>query len=157
MALTNGFLVPSELAKKLCENSEFHFGFANIEYAKYAERHFTNFSRVFHNAFVTSNDLLLLFQLDEEIMMFDFNVIHKPKSKTNTIETQTEMVVTNDLLPRNRINSTWNIWDFHRECIKLANIRQKQTHSAQTKLGYGLRNAQNQVYSKVKCNKETQK
>lgn len=155
MALTNGFLVPSNLEKKLCENAELRFGFANIEYAKYAEMYFMDFKQVFSNAIVTSNDLLLLFQLDEEVMQLDFNLIHEAKTKTNTIETQTEMVATNAHLPRNHINTTWNVWDFHREYIKLANLRQKQTHSAQTKLSYGLRNAQNQAYSKVKC-KDTQ-
>ncbi|XP_065367319.1 cilia- and flagella-associated protein 206 [Calliphora vicina] len=151
MALTGGFLAPSQVEKKLCENLDFSFGFANMEYAKFAEHYFKDFIQVFRNTILTCSDLILLFQLDDEVMQQDFDLIHQTKTKTKTLETQTENILSNDLLPKNPNNVSWNVWDFHRETINLANIRRRQTHSSQSKLCYGIRNAQNQT--DIKSNK----
>ncbi|XP_046810445.1 cilia- and flagella-associated protein 206 [Lucilia cuprina] len=149
MALTGGLLVPSQLEKKLCENVDLLFGFANMEYAKFAERYFKDFIKNFRNAIVTSTDLILLFQLDVEVMQQDFDLIQQTKTKTNSLETQTENILSNEHLTSRRVNTSWNIWDFHRQTINLANIRKKQTHNTQTNLGYGIRNAQNQTERKT--------
>ncbi|XP_054737563.1 cilia- and flagella-associated protein 206 [Anastrepha obliqua] len=145
IALTNGLLLPAFLQKKLCEDSKFRFGFSNIEFAKYAERYFENFIHTLKTAIYTSVDLLLLFDLVDEILEKDFVAESQTrKGKISESGTQTEMVVVNDLRPSNRINITWNKWDFHRETIHLAYIRKLQTRSQQTALSFGTMNAQNE-------------
>uniref|UniRef100_A0A1A9WWF8 Cilia- and flagella-associated protein 206 n=1 Tax=Glossina brevipalpis TaxID=37001 RepID=A0A1A9WWF8_9MUSC len=146
IALTNGLLIPAGLQKKLCENSDILFGFANIENAKYAERYFSDFLNAFKNAVFTCTDLIVLSRLDDEILDQYVKLTQKVEPKTKTFETQTEFIIENDLSVPNQINVTWNVWDFHRETIRLANIRQRQTHSTQSNLSYGKRNAQNQAY-----------
>ncbi|KAL9917744.1 cilia- and flagella-associated protein 206 isoform 1-T2 [Glossina fuscipes fuscipes] len=146
IALTNGLLMPACLQKKLCENSDMLFGFANIENAKYAERYFAEFLKTLKNAVFTSTDLIVLSGMDDEVLEQYVKLTHKAEPKTKTFETQTEFVIENDLSVPNQINVTWNVWDFHRETIRLANIRQRQTHSTQSNLSYGKRNAQNQAY-----------
>lgn len=138
--------MPAFLTKKLCEDSQFRFGFANIEFAKYAERYFEDFIDTLKTAIYTSVDLILLFGLTDVILQKDF-VDERKNRKGKQISasgTQTEMVVVNDLTPSNRINVTWNKWDFHRETIHLAYIRKLQTHAQQTALSYGTMNAQNE-------------
>ncbi|XP_037817785.1 cilia- and flagella-associated protein 206 [Lucilia sericata] len=149
LALTGGLLVPSQLEKKLCENVDLLFGFANMEYAKFAERYFKDFIKKFRNTILTSTDLILLFELDEEVMQQDFDLIQQTKTKTNSLETQTENILLDEHLTSRQVNRSWNVWDFHRQTINLANIRKKQTHNTQTKLCYGLRNAQNQTDRKT--------
>lgn len=146
IALTNGLLMPACLQKKLCENSDMLFGFANIENAKYAERNFAEFLKTLRNAVFTSTDLIVLSRVDDEVLEQYMRLTHKAEPKTKTFETQTEFIIENDLSVPNQINVTWNVWDFHRETIRLANIRQRQTHSTQSNLSYGKRNAQNQAY-----------
>uniref|UniRef100_A0A034VS97 Cilia- and flagella-associated protein 206 n=2 Tax=Bactrocera dorsalis TaxID=27457 RepID=A0A034VS97_BACDO len=146
LALTNGLLTPALLTKKLCEDSKFRFGFANIEYAKYAERYFEDFIHTLKTAIYTSVDLILLFGLADVILQKDF-VDERKKRRGKQVSasgTQTEMVVVNDLTPSNRINVAWNKWDFHRETIHLAYIRKLQTHAQQTALSFGTMNAQNE-------------
>ncbi|XP_067631110.1 cilia- and flagella-associated protein 206 [Eurosta solidaginis] len=145
IALTNGLITPALLQKKLCEDTQFRFGFANIEFAKYAERYFEDFIYTLKSAIYTSVDLILLFGLIDEILQQDFVAeIKKRRGKIATSGTQTEMVRKNDLRPSQRINCTWNKWDFHRETIHLANIRKLQTRSQQTTLSFGTMNAQNE-------------
>ncbi|XP_011186321.2 uncharacterized protein LOC105214533 [Zeugodacus cucurbitae] len=146
IALTNGLLTPAFLTKKLCEDSQFRFGFANIEFAKYAERYFEEFIHTLKTAIYTSVDLILLFGLADVLLQKDFVDEHKQRRRTlvSASGTQTEMVVVNDLTPANRINVTWNQWDFHRETIHLAYIRKLQTRSQQTALSFGTMNAQNE-------------
>ncbi|XP_017470557.1 PREDICTED: UPF0704 protein C6orf165 homolog [Rhagoletis zephyria] len=145
IALTNGLLLPAALQKKLCEDSKFRFGFANIAFAKYAERYFEDFIKIVKTAIYTSVDLILLFGLVDELLETDFAAESKKrKGKLAESGTQTEMVVVNDLTPANHINVTWNKWDFHRETIHLAYIRKLQTRSQQTALSFGTMNAQNE-------------
>ncbi|KAM7341866.1 cilia- and flagella-associated protein 206 isoform 2-T2 [Cochliomyia hominivorax] len=151
MALTGGLLIPSQLEKKLCEDQNLLFGFANIEFAKFVEHNFKDFIQIFRKTILTNINLVLLFQLDDNVLQQDFDLIYQTKAKTNTIETQTDIHLNNENLPSNYKNLSWNIWDFHRATIKLANIRKKQTHSSQSKLTYGLRNSQNQT--DIKLNK----
>lgn len=146
MALTDGLLVPAKLDKKLCENSDMRFGFANIEYANYAELHFQDFVNAFRKTVLTSSDLIILFQLDAEVMQQDMEAITKTSTTTKSLKTQTEFDDDEDYGSSgpNQIKFTWNVWDFHRETIRLANIRQKCTQSTQSKLCYGTKNAQSQ-------------
>lgn len=150
MALTGGLLIPSQLQKKLYENLEFPFGFANIEFAKFSEHNFKDFIKLLRNSILTNSDLILLFQLDDEVMKQDFDLVQQTKSKTKTSETQTENILANNHVERTKSNNiSWNIWDYHRQTIHLANLRQKQTHNTQSSLSYGTRNAQNQCNRKL--------
>lgn len=79
MALTGGLLIPSQLEKKLCENLELRFGFANIEFAKFAEHNFKDFLNIFYNTIVRNSNLILLFQLDDEIMKQDFDFVQQKR------------------------------------------------------------------------------
>lgn len=146
IALTNGLLAPAFLTKKLCEDSQFRFGFANIEFAKYAEHYFEDFVHTLKTAIYTSVDLILLFGLADVILQKHF-VDERKKQMGKQLAasgTQTEMVVVNDLTPSNRIHVTWNKWDFHRETMHLSYIRKLQTRSQQTALSFGTMNAQNE-------------
>ncbi|XP_004522626.1 uncharacterized protein LOC101463455 [Ceratitis capitata] len=145
IALTNGLLLPATLQKKLCEDTKFLFGFANMDFAKYAEHHFDEFIHTLKTTIYTSVDLILLFGVADAILHEDI-VTEQKRRKGKLLEsgTQTEMVVVNVLTPSNRINVTWNKWDFHRETLHLAYIRKLQTRSQQTALSFGTMNAQNE-------------
>lgn len=141
IALTRGLLVPAKLSRKLYEDSEIHYGFANSEYANYTERNFVHFQQTFNEVIFSSVDLMLLFDVDNEVMKHDFDLEKQSKPKRTSSHTQTNCKP----LASNQLNATWNVWDYHRETIRLANMRQKQTHSSQSKYSFGHRNAQNQA------------
>lgn len=137
----------SKLDKKLCEKINLRFGFANIEYAKFAEYKFKEFFPLFQSALLTNSDLIVLFELEDEVLEQNFNLIKIKQGKTKSLATQTEMI-SNDVKSKYQIEATWNIWDFHRKTIKLANIRKMQTHSTQSNLSFGTRNAYSQYDTK---------
>ncbi|EDV36003.1 uncharacterized protein Dana_GF12186 [Drosophila ananassae] len=147
MTMTNGLLMPAKVIRKLCSNMDITFGFRDPQFARFAELRFEHFIVAFRSAVFNSANLALLFKLDDELIRQELQdlIIEPPKQMDSG--NQTEMVVTNDLSPSNWINVTWNVWDYHRETIKLANMRNHQTHDSQTKISYGTRNAQNQTYN----------
>lgn len=116
-----------------------------MDFAKYAEHHFDEFIHTLKTTIYTSVDLILLFGVADAILHEDI-VTEQKRRKGKLLEsgTQTEMVVVNVLTPSNRINVTWNKWDFHRETLHLAYIRKLQTRSQQTALSFGTMNAQNE-------------
>nr|XP_034965320.1 cilia- and flagella-associated protein 206 isoform X2 [Zootoca vivipara] len=66
----------------------------------------------------------------------------KPITKCDT-STQTDV----HILPPNIVkNYEWNEWELRRKAIKLANLRQKLTHSVQTNLSHMRRDNCSQVY-----------
>lgn len=147
MTMTNGLLMPSKVTRKLCSNMDITFGFRDPQFARFAELRFEHFIVAFRSAVFNSANLALLFKLDDELIAQELQDIIVEPPKQMDAGNQTEMVVTNDLTPSNWINVTWNVWDYHRETIKLANMRNHQTHDSQTKISYGTRNAQNQTYN----------
>lgn len=147
LAVTNGLLLPAKVIRKLCMNVDIKFGFQDQTYARIGEVWFERFITALRQAIFNSANLCLLFKLDDVLIEREMKPIEEEPPKTQCSETQTDMVVTNDLSPKNWINVTWNAWDYHRETIHLAEIRKRQTHDAQTKVTFGQRNAQNQTYN----------
>ncbi|XP_017093867.2 cilia- and flagella-associated protein 206 [Drosophila bipectinata] len=147
MTMTNGLLMPAKAVRKLCSNVDISFGFRNPQFARFAELRFEPFIAAFRNVVFNSANLTLLFKIDDQLIAQELQDLIVEPPKQIDAGNQTEMVVTNDLSPSNWINVTWNVWDYHRETIKLANMRNHQTHDSQTKISYGTRNAQNQTYN----------
>ncbi|XP_033247502.1 cilia- and flagella-associated protein 206 [Drosophila miranda] len=147
LTITNGLLLPAKVTRKLCMNMDITFGLRDHMYARFTELCFEQFIPAFRKVIFNSANLALLFKLDEALISHELQdlIVEPPKQKD--FAGQTEMVVTNDLSASNWINVTWNVWDYHRETIHMAEIRKRQTHDAQTKISYGQRNAQNQTYN----------
>ncbi|XP_055455391.1 cilia- and flagella-associated protein 206 [Psammomys obesus] len=77
----------------------------------------------------------------------------KPITKCET-STQTDT----HLLPPNVMRSyEWNEWELRRKAIKLANLRQKMTHSVQTDLSHMRRESSSQVYPPKTVGTQTMK
>ncbi|CAI8057964.1 Cilia- and flagella-associated protein 206 [Geodia barretti] len=69
-------------------------------------------------------------------------VLHRPVTKCDT-GTQTDT----HFMESNIVRSyEWNEWELRRKAIKLANLRQKVTHSVQTELSHYKRDNDTQVY-----------
>ncbi|XP_017025257.1 cilia- and flagella-associated protein 206 [Drosophila kikkawai] len=147
LTVTNGLLLPAQVTRKLCSNVDITFGFRDPRYARFAELRFEPFIAGLRRVIFNSANLALLFKLDDDLIAQELQDLIVEPPKQSDFNGQTEMVITNDLTPSNWINVTWNAWDYHRETIHLANIRQRQTHDTQTKVSYGQRNAQNQTYN----------
>ncbi|XP_068146827.1 cilia- and flagella-associated protein 206 [Drosophila tropicalis] len=147
LTITNGLILPAHVQRKLCMNLNISFGFRDHRFARYAELRFEPFIEAFRKVIFQNANLALLFHLDEELLRQELSDFVEVPSKQIDFCGQTEMVVTNDLSVPNWINVTWNVWDYHRETIHLADIRKKQTRDSQTKVNYGQRNAQNQADS----------
>lgn len=147
LAVTNGLLLPAKVVRKLCMNVDIKFGFQDQTYARIGELWFERFITALRQAIFNSANLCLLFNLEDILIEREMQVTRVEPPKNQDSETQTEMVVTNNLSASNWINVTWNAWDYHRETIHLAEIRKRQTRDAQTKVTYGQRNAQNQTYN----------
>lgn len=147
LAVTNGLLLPANVVRNLCMNLDINFGFKDQTYARIGEVWFERFITALRQAIFNSANLCLLFKLEDILIEREMQVLPVEPPKNQDSETQTEMVVTNDLSVSNWINVTWNAWDYHRETIHLAEIRKRQTRDAQTKVTYGERNAQNQTYN----------
>ncbi|XP_001360994.2 cilia- and flagella-associated protein 206 [Drosophila pseudoobscura] len=147
LTITNGLLLPAKVSRKLCINVDITFGLRDHMYGRFTELCFEQFIPAFRKVIFNSANLALLFKLDEALISHELQdlIVEPPKQKD--FAGQTEMVVTNDLSAPNWINVTWNVWDYHRETIHMAEIRKRQTHDAQTNISYGQRNAQNQTYN----------
>ncbi|XP_037947452.1 cilia- and flagella-associated protein 206-like isoform X1 [Teleopsis dalmanni] len=146
IALTQGVLLPGTINKQICDNMKIKFGFSNLGLSKFAQRHFEEFILKLNNTIFTSIDLTLLYNLMDIILKRDHENDVKDDPKFKNIDTQTEMVIVNDLIPANKNDSTFNKWDLHRETIHLANIKKSQTHSTQTSISYGQRDSTTQTY-----------
>lgn len=78
-------------------------------------------------------ELIVFLDIFDDVKLYrnDFHrvqstVIQRP---TTEIDTQTELHPVTSCIDQ---NYTWNVWDFRRKAIQLANIRKCQTTSAQT-------------------------
>ncbi|XP_013115873.2 cilia- and flagella-associated protein 206 isoform X2 [Stomoxys calcitrans] len=142
LALTNGLLVPSQVERKLSQNMDITFGFANINVAQSSEEHLSLFFSTFKHVIFNSADMVLLFELEGQIIRQDVDLVRQIVSNNKDSSTQTESGTL--LSGQNKMENTWNVWDYHRKTIALANVRKKQTNSTQTIVSSGKRNSQNQ-------------
>lgn len=137
-------------------HNKYKFGFAECLSVKLAQMDIEEFMDLLFSTIATNLDLLLLFELDQILLTYELRNLYVALDNTRTMDTQTDhRVYENYIPPSEWIQHTWNIWDYHRETILLANMRRKQTRSAQTKLTYGKRNAKNQMYD-TRSHKSTQ-
>lgn len=139
--------MPARLEQKIGHNVNITFGFSDVEVAKYSDNDSSAFINALENIIFTSVDIILLLQLDNQIIQENFDLAKQaaPKNKDSSLQTGFSF---EPIAPQHKIvNGTWNVWDYHRRTIKLANMRQRQTISTQTKLSCFKSNAQNQCCS----------
>lgn len=145
MATTNGLLVPAKVLKRINSKhtqSVFIFGFQNERNARFAEIYGDMFINSLCNVILGNMDLILFFGLDQILLKDDLK--KEQKSRSNATQT-TQSAIGNKVPASQWIQHTWNIWDYHRETMRLANLRHKQTHSTQTDLSYGKRSVATQL------------
>lgn len=137
--------MPADNVKKFLNKYKYAFG--QIQSIKLAQMDIKTFMNQLFSVILTNLDLILLFEVDEVLLMDEIMQIKDKSDKTRAIDTQTDhRVYENKIPPSQWIEHTWNAWDYYRETILLANMRRKQSHSGQTNLSFGKRNAQNQMY-----------
>lgn len=146
MMLTGGLLTPSKMVKKFL--NKYDYGFGSYHSMKMAQMDNAEFMRLIFSTILRNLDLVLLFEVDQILLKEELKELIEEEPPIRSKDTQTDhLIYENKIPPSKWIQHTWNIWDYHRETIFLANLRRKQTHGWQTKLTYGRRNAQIQMYN----------
>ncbi|XP_073844719.1 cilia- and flagella-associated protein 206 isoform X2 [Musca autumnalis] len=146
--LTRGLFIPSRIQTKHNQHLKANLSFANAEYAKHSEDNITYLFQAFEGLILRSVDIILFLQLEEEIMKLEMSSTKEAESKQMSSFAQTEFHQGLTHQANNiYTNVSWNIWDYYRRTITLANLRQKQSTSVQTVVSLGKRNAQNQCHN----------
>ncbi|KAM4866543.1 cilia- and flagella-associated protein 206 isoform 1-T3 [Thomomys bottae] len=160
-ATTDGLLLPGNPAIGILKYKDNYYTFNTREAAcSFADNpeHFINLIKEKAKKNAELIQLLELHQQFETLIPYsqmrdiDKHYI-KPITKCES-STQTDT----HILPPNIVRAyEWNEWELRRKAIKLANLRQKMTHSVQTNLSHMRRDNYSQVYPSKDVSTQTMK
>ncbi|KAB1275734.1 Cilia- and flagella-associated protein 206, partial [Camelus dromedarius] len=149
-ATTDGLLLPGNPAIGILKYKEKYYTFNTRDAAYSFAENPENYIDIIREKAKKNAELIQLLELHQQFetlipysQMKDVNKHYtKPITKCES-STQTDT----HLLPPTIVRSyEWNEWELRRQAIKLANLRQKVTHSVQTDLSHMRRENCSQVY-----------
>ncbi|XP_048210565.1 cilia- and flagella-associated protein 206 [Perognathus longimembris pacificus] len=149
-ATTDGLLLPGNPAIGILKYKDNYYTFNTREAACRFADNPENFINLIKEKAKKNAELIQLLELHQQFetlipysQMRDVDKHYiKPITKCES-STQTDT----HILPPNIVRSyEWNEWELRRKAIKLANLRQKMTHSVQTNLSHMRRENYSQVY-----------
>ncbi|CAI5769801.1 Cilia- and flagella-associated protein 206 [Podarcis lilfordi] len=149
-AVKDGLLIPANLAVGILKFREKYYAFSSKEAAYNFAKNPEKCVKMIAEKAKESAELIQLLELHQQFeSLAPYSQIRakdkksmKPITKCDT-STQTDI----HILPPNIVkNYEWNEWELRRKAIKLANLRQKLTHSVQTNLSHMRRDNCSQVY-----------
>nr|XP_056712521.1 cilia- and flagella-associated protein 206 isoform X2 [Euleptes europaea] len=148
-AVKDGLLIPGNPYVGILKHKEKYYTFCSKEAAYIFARNPDKYITIIGDKAKESPELIQLLELHQQFeSLVPYSQIKskdksmKPITKCDS-STQTE---THILPPTIVKNYEWNEWELRRKAIKLANLRQKLTHSVQTNLSHMRRDNSAQVY-----------
>lgn len=144
------FLVPGVQTMGIVQKDSRFYSFATVEAAKQFAADPARVLIEIHEIVKTTPALIQLLDLETNYTRDNGGSIAKVVTKCDG-GTQTETHPVESHIDK---NYTWNEWDMRRTALRIVNLRNKVTHSAQTDLSNFRRENETQIYQQR--NKETQ-
>ncbi|KAM5286705.1 cilia- and flagella-associated protein 206 isoform 2-T2 [Hipposideros larvatus] len=148
-ATTDGLLLPGNPAIGILKHKEKYYTFSTRSAAYSFAENPENYIDLIREKAKKNAELIQLLELHQHFetlipysQMKDVDKHIKPITKSET-GTQTDTHILQPTIVR---SYEWNEWELRRKAIKLANLRQKVTHSVQTDLSHMRRENCSQVY-----------
>ncbi|XP_048350760.1 cilia- and flagella-associated protein 206 isoform X2 [Sphaerodactylus townsendi] len=148
-AVKDGLLVPGNPSLGILKHKEKYYTFCSRESAYCFARNPDKYIKMIGDKAKESPELIQLLELHHQFESLAPYSQIKSKDKSLKPITKCDSSTQTDthILPPTIVKDyEWNEWELRRKAIKLANLRQKLTHSVQTNLSHMRRDNSAQVY-----------